>query len=357
MNVNKIKRQLLKRHSKRKLTEKDFVSTGSTMLNLACTDKPYRGFAKGYYYRIIGDSRSGKTFLALTCLAEAGVNKNFDNYRFIYDNGERGAMMDIARFFGEAVEQRMEPPAKDKKGNPIYSTTVEEFYYHLDDACKQDKPFIYIVDSESSLSSRKERKEFGESKMAHRGHKQISGSYGDGKAKINSAYLRLFINALQKSGSILIVISQTRSRYDGTGKAVAGGWALLFYAGLEIWSSVKEDIFKTIRGKKRLQGVLCKIRVKKNRITGKDRLITLPIYTSHGIDDIGSCVDYLISEKHWTKSGFNVIASEFDFEGKKEKLIQHIEREGMEKDLRELVGDVWSDIEKRSEVRRKKRYK
>ena len=71
------KKAILKKKKVVKLTAKDFVSTGSTLLNLACTGFPDRGFAKGYYYFIVGDSESGKTWLALTCLAEASINKNF----------------------------------------------------------------------------------------------------------------------------------------------------------------------------------------------------------------------------------------------------------------------------------------
>jgi len=82
MKTNDVKKALRRKKKREKLS---FLSTGSTLLNLACTGKPYYGFAKGHYYFIVGDSVSGKTFLSLTCLAEASINPNFDNYRFIYD--------------------------------------------------------------------------------------------------------------------------------------------------------------------------------------------------------------------------------------------------------------------------------
>jgi len=93
MKTDDVKKMLMQRHKKEVLTAKDYLSTGSTLLNLACTGFPERGFIKGHYYFIVGDSTSGKTWLSLTCLAEASINPNFKNYRFIYDNAEDGALM------------------------------------------------------------------------------------------------------------------------------------------------------------------------------------------------------------------------------------------------------------------------
>ena len=108
---------------------RDLLGSGSTLLNLACTNKPYGAFQKGKYYLFVGDSQSGKTFLALTCMAEASISKHFKDYRIIYDNVEDGALMDIRRFFGDAVAERLEAPSAAG-----CSKTVEEFYYNVDDA-------------------------------------------------------------------------------------------------------------------------------------------------------------------------------------------------------------------------------
>ena len=161
MKTKDIKKALRKKKKIRVLSSKDFLGTGSTLLNLACTGKPFCGFAKGKYYFIVGDSISGKTFLSLTCLAEADLNPNFDKYRFIFDNAEDGALMDIKKFFGLGVSNRIECPGVDKEGyNRKYSTTIEEFYYHVDDAIKRGRPFIYILDSMDSLSSEAEQDKF-----------------------------------------------------------------------------------------------------------------------------------------------------------------------------------------------------
>lgn len=364
MKTEDIKKALRQKRKEEKLTANDFLSTGSTLLNLACTGYPERGFAKGRYYFIVGDSISGKTWLSLTCLAEAAINNNFKNHRFIYDNGEDGALMDIERFFGKGVADRMEAPGQE------YSFTIEEFYYNVDDAIKKGKPFIYILDSMDSLSSEPEAKKFDEHKKAHRSDKdkETKGSMGDGKAKVNSSMLRRVIGRpLKESGSILIIINQTRDNINAlpfqSKKTCSGGHALHFYTCIEMLSSVVGRIEKTFKGKKRQLGVYSKVKVKKNRINGRERTVIIPIYNSMksdsgfhgGIDDVGSCVDYLLDEKYWTK-GDIIKAKGLGIKGSRKKIIRLIEHQSLEKDLHELVGDVWNDIEDQCTIKRKKRY-
>jgi len=370
MRTEDIKKAIRRKRKEVKLTSKDFLSTGSTLLNLACTGFPDRGFAKGRYYFIVGDSISGKTWLSLTCLAEASINPNFDNYRFIYDNAEDGALMDIKRFFGKEVFRRIEPPHWNEYTGSNYSSTIEDFYFNVDDAIKQGHAFIYILDSMDSLTSKVEAVKFDKTKKASRAGKETTGSYGDGKAKVNAAMLRRVIGkSLLQSGSILIIINQTRDRINAlpfqSKKTRSGGHALEFYACLEIWSSIAGQITKIVKNKKRQLGVYCKIQVKKNRITGRDRTVIIPIFHSFGIDDIGNCVDFLIEEGYWKKitlitkkkTTYNAInAKGLGIKCSRKRLIRRIEKEGLEKDLRELVSDTWDEIEEQCKIKRKKRY-
>lgn len=349
MKNEDIKKRLKHRKTEKTLGGKDFVSTGSTLLNLACTDHPERGFAKGHYYLIVGTSRSGKTWLSLTCLAEAACNPNFKDYEFILDDVEYGALMNIRRFFGRSVAKRLKR---------VHSPTIERFYYRLDSLVKKGRPFIYILDSMDALTSKPAMKTFQKQKKAYQADKETAGSYGDGKAKINSQCLRLVITPLQKSGSILIIINQTRDKLTGFGgKTRSGGNALQYYACEEIWSDVKKTISKVFKEKPRPQGVLCTLRVKKNRVSGKDRNIEVPIYNTYGMDDIGSCVDYLVMEKHWKKRAKGVIkAPEFDFKGTRNRLVKLISENDMERDLHMIVAEVWKEIEDAVAIKRKPRY-
>ncbi len=354
---------------KKKLKAKPvYLNSGSTLLNLACTGRIDGAFPTGKYVFFVGDSNSGKTFLGLTCLAEASIDPRFKGYRFIYDATENGALMDIKKFFGQGVFDRLEPPRRDEKGNPVYSVTAEDFYWNLDDAFEDSRPFIYIQDSQDALTSIADEKKFSQNKRKARKtatedeEGKSTGSFGDGKAKVHSANIRRFITRLEKTGSILIILNQTRDSFSMFEKSTySGGRALRFYAHFLMWASVREQIQKTVRGKKRQLGVKCKVQVKKNRVTGKDRVVYVPIFHSFGVDDIGSCIDYLVDEGEWSKSKSGMIKASglgpgFDDPMRSETLIKWIEENELEDDLRDLVGITWSAIEEACEVHRKSRY-
>lgn len=372
MNVADVKDQLLAKRKQLVVSRKSALSTGSTLLNLACTDLPDLGFVRGCYYYLVGDSTSGKTWLSLTCFAEACLSSHFKDYRLIFDDVEGGALMNIEHYFGKEVARRMEPPAR-KKGEPVYSDTVESFYYNISDVIKAGKPFIYVLDSQDALTSSFAEKKFAARKTASETGEEAAGSYGDGKAKFHSENIRWVVSALRKMGSILIIIGQTRDNM-GMGfdpKTRSGGKALRFYATTEIWTSVAGKIKKTVREKERTVGVYCQAEVKKNRVSGKvgkDRSVQIPIYYGLGIDDVGSCVDFLIAEKHWPvikveaeegqkkdrKKAFN--AHDILFKGSREKLIRYIEEEDLEAKVKEITSQVWREIEDACEPSRKRRY-
>lgn len=330
------------------------LSTGSTMLNLACTGNPNVGFFAGRYYFIVGDSHSGKTFLSMTCFAEAVKNPLYKDYRLIYDDVEGGNLFNVGRLFGKKVAAKLESPCKDGRN----SATIEEFYFNIDDAIKAGKKFIYVLDSMDCLSSESEVEKFEENKKAFRKGTQMAGSYGDGKAKKNSANLRRLISPLRDSGSILIVLNQTRDNigFGFEKKTRSGGHALTFLATLEIWSSVRKKIKKTVNGKPRMQGIQIEVRVKKTRATGLDSVVTFPIFPSYGIDDTLSCVQYLIEENHWKKSGATIDAEELGFKGTEQKAVEFIEANNLEKEMAELAGEVWKNIQDQVALKRKPRY-
>jgi RecA/RadA recombinase len=322
---------------------------------------PYIGFLKGKYFLLVGDSSSGKTFTSMTCFAEATRSHVFKDYNLIYDNIEDGMLMDVETLFGKEVAKRLRPPA-GTVDDPQFSETVEDFYYHLDDHAKKNKPFIYILDSMDSLTSQDEQKKFDEQKKAARAGKDVAGSYGDGKAKKNSANLRKILSCLRSTGSILIVISQTRDNLTGWGetKTRSGGKALRFYATAEIWTAPAGAIKKTVRGKERKIGQYIAIQTKKNRITGRLAEIQTAIYPSYGIDDLGSCIDFLVTEKWWSKnkhSGKIVAPTITDDEGAgRDKLIRMCEEKEHHKTLIRSVKECWKQIDDDSALKRIPRY-
>lgn len=367
------KEALLEKRDRPRLDREGALSSGSTLLNLACTDTPHFAFLKGYYYYWVGDTASGKTFGTLTCFSEACNNPAFDKHLLIHDDVEGGALMDFSYFFGKKAAKRIRPPAYDRKNRPVHSTTVESFYYHISDLIADGEPFVYVLDSQDALDSTSAVKKFRRQKRAAEANVDAAGSYGDGKAKFHSEHLRHVLAGLKKTKSILIIIGQTRDNigtFSFEKKTRSGGKALRFYANTEIWTSVAGKLKRRVRGRQRTIGVKCLAEVRKNRVTGKigkDRAVIFPIYYDYGIDDVGACVDYLVGEGAWRKvkkkgevdeEGKRKIydARELLFQGSREEIIKHIEEEGLEKKVRQLVAKVWEEVEDECRSDRKKRY-
>jgi RecA/RadA recombinase len=330
----------------------DRLSTGSTLLNLALSGSPDWGWAKGRYYLVVGDSASGKTMLSLTAFAEASINPNFDDFRFRYNNPEDGALMDRGKFFGPRAAARIEETA---------SLSVEEFYYDVDDCVRGARPCLYVLDSMDALRPEDDLEQFQKEKKAHDTGKKVGGSYGTAKSKINSASLPAVASGLKKSGSILLVICQTRDNI-GFGsqfnpKTRSGGNSLRFYSQAEVWFAVKETLKRRVLGRERPVGILAQVRVKKNRQTGRTLSVEFPIYYSTGIDDVGSMVSYLLEEKHWKKTAQGIEADDFGMLfDKEEDAVAYVEQQALELELREVVTSLWRKIEEGCVVPRKNRY-
>jgi len=360
MDTKAVIKTLTAKRPKIQLDRESALSSGSTLLNLACTDHPDFAFMKGGYYYLVGDSMSGKTWTSLTCFAEACLNPAFKDYLLIFDDVEGGAQMDVEYYFGKEVARRMKPEQ---------STTIESFYATLDKLARAGKPFVYVLDSQDALTSKAAAKKVSKQRQADEKGEEAAGSYGDGKAKYHSENIRQVLADLRALKSILIIIGQTRDNlgFGFEKKTRSGGKALRFYAQLEIWTSVFKKIQKTVRGRPRTIGARCLAEVKKNRVTGKigkDRQVEIPIYYGMGIDDVGSIVDYLVGEEHWSakevtkgnKTTKLLHAPELEFKGSRGQLIAHIEQEKLESKIRKLAGEVWAQIESECEPRRKRRY-
>jgi RecA/RadA recombinase len=353
----------------------EYISTGSTLLNLALTDHPDCGWQKGKMANIIGDSSSGKTFLTLTTFAEATLDPRFDDFRLIMDDAEHANEFDMTNLFGKAVAKRIEPPAM-VKGEDCPSELIEDFHANLRNAIKEKQPFIYILDSMDALDSEADQKKIEEFMKVHQRKreaeedaeegkdakvvKDAKGTYGMAKAKKNSDILRDCCGKLEKSDSLLLIISQTRDNIDPMSfekKTRSGGRALKFYATHEIWMACG----KKIESKNLQIGVDAIIKVSKNKITGKKREVEVPIYYSYGIDNIGSCIDFLIAEGEWVKPAK---ATNMDVRGafgiqkpiSRKLMIDFIEVNGIEEQLKTLTAEVWKEREDSLLLKRKSRY-
>lgn len=343
------------------IPDADWLSSGVTIVNLRCTGHPDRFVSAGTYVYIVGDSASGKTFWAFNLFAEAALNRRYDKHRFIYDPTENGMLADVPGFFGSAVATRIEPPAVVKK-QPRYSNTVQDFYYHLD-AALDGGPVIYVEDSMDGLVAEEDEAAFAAARSKHEtGTGKVPGSYGMEKAKYNSKNINRVVKKLRDTGSILVILSQTREKIGGPipgMKTRAGGKALRFYAHMELWTAAVGPIKETARGTGGYEveiGSNLTVDVRKNRVSGCEGSVDVPFLRTHGFDDLGACVDWLLEVQHWEKTKGIIDAPEFGVACRREELIRAVQEQDRDRELQLLTADVWRKIETAVRPVRKPRY-
>lgn len=331
----------------------NLINSGCTLLNLACSDDPYGAYPAGTMIHMAGDSSSGKTILAMTTFAEQSHRKSFDSYKFVYDDVEAANAFDMERLFGEKAAKRIQAPRHDEP-----SDCIEDFQANILRFVREEKPMIYVLDSFDALTSDMEVDKADKAATARDKGQESKGSYGMEKAKIGGQILRMVCRKIKKTESLLMIISQIRDNTDPMSmqkRSVSGGRALKFYASIQVWLSLGEKI----KSHDRVIGVTCIAKVMKNKVTGKLREVEFPIYYDYGVDDIGACVDFLVTEKVWEKKKGESVITALDpipFKGVRSKLIKHIEENGLEKVLRTETGRVWNMVEDSLKLGRKPKY-
>ena len=330
---------------------KDLLPTGATLLNCACSDNPFGGYALGTVVIGIGDSSSGKSFLMLTALAEACSLPRFDDYTLYYDDAEAAFAFDAEKLFGQKFLDRVKMGSSD---------TVQQFYGKFVHALNQNKPFIYILDSYDFLSEDAEReraevtrkKTYGE-KLTQK-EKKSKGGYKTEKVRVFAEVFRRCRRELADTNSLFIVIFQTIDAINAqfVSKTRRGGNAPKFAASHELW--MKVDGTHDNQGLE--IGVDSAVKIKKNKITGKVREVSFPIYYDYGIDDIRSCLEFLIEQEYWPTVKRTIDAVDLNCKGTIETLITHVENNALEEELRLHTGNAWLQREDSVKIDRKRRF-
>jgi recombination protein RecA len=343
------------RKPKQNISKLNLLPSPSTLLNCACSDS-YKGcIPEGKMINIIGDSHSGKTLLALSFLAEAYYHPYFREHRLIYDDAEAANLFDMQYLFGEEVAAKIEAPYHDENGLPVHSDMVEDFHCYIDNALEDGRPFIYILDSLDAVDSAQDSEKFKKMKEARLQNKKVAGTYAMSKPKKMSQLLSGICSDIDKTNSILIIISQTRDNIDPMSfqrKTRSGGRALKFYCTIEMWiaaSGAIKSLDEIIGGK-------TKIKITKTKLTGKVREIDSRNYDDYGVDDINPSIEFLVKTGYWEKKKNTIIAEDFEVQGTQAKIAKTIEDTNQERRLKKLVGIAWKRKEEKLRLNRKPKY-
>lgn len=251
----------------------DAISTGSLTLDMALG---IGGLPRGRITEIYGPESSGKTTLALHCIAEA------------QKAGGTAAFID--------VEHALDPVYASALGVDIDSLLVSqpdtgEDALEITEALVRSGAIdIIVVDSVAALAPKAEIE--GEMGSSHVGV----------QARLMSQALRKLTGSISKLNCVAIFINQLREKVGvvyGSPEVTPGGRALKFY------STVRIDVRKgePIKNGSEIIGSRTKAKVVKNKIAPPFKVAEFDIMYGEGISRVGELLDLAVMADVVKKSG------------------------------------------------------
>ena len=251
----------------------DAISTGSLSLDLALG---IGGLPRGRIIEVYGPESSGKTTLALHCIAEG------------QKNGGNAAFID--------VEHALDPVYASALGVDVDSLLVsqpdtgEQALEITESLVRSGAIDVIVVDSVAALVPRAE----------------IEGEMGDShvglQARLMSQALRKLAGAISKSNCVAIFINQLREKVGviyGNPEVTPGGRALKFYA------SVRIDIrrIETLKANGEMIGSRTRAKGVKNKISPPFKEAEFDVIYGQGISRVGELLDLAVKLGIVQKSG------------------------------------------------------
>ncbi|WP_135210806.1 MULTISPECIES: recombinase RecA [Vitreimonas] len=255
------------------VVEIEAISTGSLSLDIALG---IGGLPKGRIIEIYGPESSGKTTLALHCIAEA--QKSGGVCAFV--DAEHALDPIYARKLGVDLDDLLvSQPDTGEQALEITDTLV-----------RSGAVDVLVVDSVAALTPRAE----------------IEGEMGDSlpglQARLMSQALRKLTASISKSNTLVIFINQIRMKIGvmyGNPETTTGGNALKFYA------SVRLDIRRTgqIKERDEVIGSETRVKVVKNKVAPPFKQVQFDIIYGEGISKTGELIELGVKAGVIDKSG------------------------------------------------------
>lgn len=261
---------------------KEWVSTGSSVLDLAISNRPNCGLPVGRITEITGLEQSGKSLICAHLLANC---QKAGGIAILIDT-ENAAHTPFFEAIGLDVENLVYIQAETIEDVFTRLTSIIEFVRKQ----SKDKLITICVDSIAGASTKAEI----ESDYDKDG-------YATGKAIILGKAMRKITNMIGKQRIALVFTNQLRYKMNamafGEKWTTSGGKAVAFHSSVRIRLQNTGQIKETVNGEKRVTGRQVKARIDKNRLGPPLTTAEFEIYFDSGIDDYASWIRVMKTHK------------------------------------------------------------
>jgi len=254
-----------------------WVSTGSSILDLAISNRPNGGLGYGIIYEIYGPSASSKSLIAAHVLTntqrQGGIAVLFDTENAVGD-------LSFYRSFGMDVESLFYSD-KLRALEQIFDAIETMILQHATSG--KDVPMTIVVDSVMGSTTLTELEEDYSKK-----------GWATDKSIILSAALRKITSLMVGRKVILIFINQVRTNLGvtfGDQDTTSGGKAIGFHASVRLKTKLKQKLYYP--NTKDEYGNTVEVKVIKNRLGPPGRTAKFDITYESGIDDMSSWLEAL----------------------------------------------------------------
>ncbi len=255
---------------------KEWVSTGSTILDLAISNRKNGGFPVGRVCEITGLEQSGKSLLAAHTL----LNTQKKGGLAVYIDTENALSTEFLSAIGLNLKEMLYIPLETVED--IFET-VETIIEKVRSSDK-NRLVTIVVDSIAGASTKTE--------MAADFDKD---GYATAKALIISKAMRKITNLIGRERICLIFTNQLRQKLNAPAFSdpwtTPGGKGIPFHASVRIRLSSIGAIKAKVNGQDTIVGSRVKAKLVKNRCGPPLREAEYAVYFDSGIDDYGSWLE------------------------------------------------------------------
>lgn len=256
-----------------------WVSTGSSVLDLAISNRTNSGVPFGTFLEIYGGSASAKSLLAAHILTNT---QKMGGLAVLFDTEKAVGMLDFYKSIGMDTDTL------------VYSDKMRELDFIFDSIemiitesynIDPSRPITIVIDSIMGATTSKEAEaDYGKE------------GWATDKAIILSKAMRKLTSLLVNRKILIVFINQVRTNLGvtfGETDTTSGGKAIMFHSSIRLKTKAVKKLVLPVNGIDIQVGQKIQVTVVKSRFGPPGRAVTFNVMFDSGIDDVGSWLDIM----------------------------------------------------------------